>query len=842
MIVWKEPSIGVLLVLRPLLSLRRGRVCRGRTSAVFRHLRRVVSLDFSVPPLGPATVVMAAAAFHSSFVVPWLRLIDAVLVSAPRRVRDKRRWPATVASRPRMLWHRQLACGVGVVGIAALAVPAVALAHANLIRVAPANGAVVKEAPRTVRLVFDDVVRAEKGMRAVGDSGGSVLGTPPYVVRGREVVIPLRRGLPKGDYTVLWRVLSDDGHVVAGVTTFAIGAGQARPHPALAAPGERSTLQIFARWLFFSGVLLAGGLALFRLAMPGEAAPPLWVLFAAFAFAVIGGSVLVERTSLSTRFGLAVAVGVGIAAVGAVAVVVVRYVRRGSAGVWLWGLLLIPVPSAAGHALDRGRSRLEFAADVLHVGASSIWVGGLVAIVLAGRRRELREPLMRRFSAVALASVAVLGATGVTRAFGEMTALGQVWGTSYGRLLVLKTGLFAALIAIGWLNRYRVLPSLTRAQRTLRRNLGAEILLFVGLIGVVAILTQSRPGRDRVVLAAPAAGVVGAASPSRPPPEAVVLAQAGHSLELAGVAANAVSIGNRAVMWETVVGDQGGTMAVVERDLRARRTRTFARDAAPQYGLAATADWIVYAIATSPPRLVALRRRNGRRSVLADSLAAPFAWRGNRVAWAEQAAGRQRVIVYDLSHRSEWVVADLPSCVHGLCYRIDAVTLARRGVVFDRGAIGAQPSFVMRRAFSAPHLEMTRISHDPQPDLIPSSAGAAYYTLAGGWYHWDFGEKQPRRIQVTGPSSLSLVRYEDRRWLLLDHRACADTLIESLPSGRMVTVVSPAHLRRVVDAGSGVCLRFAGVMGARDHRVTTWLVVPRGSHSADATGVIAFGR
>jgi putative copper export protein len=102
----------------------------------------------------------------------------------------------------------------------------------------------------------------------------------------------------------------------------------------------------------------------------------------------------------------------------------------------------------------------------LHVGASSIWVGGLVAIVLAGRRRELREPLMRRFSAVALASVAVLGATGVTRAFGEMTALGQVWGTSYGRLLVLKTGLFAALIAIGWLNRHRVLPSLTRAQRT----------------------------------------------------------------------------------------------------------------------------------------------------------------------------------------------------------------------------------------------------------------------------------------------------------------------------------------------------------------------------------------
>ena len=78
-----------------------------------------------------------------------------------------------------------------------------------------------------------------------------------------------------------------------------------------------------------------------------------------------------------------------------------------------------------------------------------------------------------------------------------------------------------------------------------------------------------------------------------------MLAQTAHSLELAGVAANAVSIDNRAVVWETVAGEGGGTTAVVERDLRARRTRTFARDVAPQYGLAATADWIVYALATA---------------------------------------------------------------------------------------------------------------------------------------------------------------------------------------------------------------------------------------------------
>ncbi|MFL5926533.1 MAG: copper resistance CopC/CopD family protein, partial [Gaiellaceae bacterium] len=505
---------------------------------------------------------------------------------------------------------------------AALVVPAVALAHASLVGAQPADGAVVRDPPAAVRLFFDDAIRAQQGIRAVRNSGGSVLGGRAHVVGGRELVIPLRGRLRRGGYTVLWRVLADDGHPVAGITTFAVGAGEPRPQAVLAAPSEERAVPGFERWLFLSGVLLAVGLSVFRLAMPREAAPSLRLLAAGFVLTAVGGAALVERTSLSTRFGVVVAVAVGVAVVGAAAALAAGVLPPLASVAWLCGLALVLAPSASGHALDRGTPRLEFPVDVLHVAASSVWFGGLVALVVAARRGVFREHVVRRFSTLALVAVGVIGATGLIRAFSELSSIGQVWGTSYGRLLIAKTGLFVALIFFGWANRHRFVPALARSAPRLRRNLGAEIVLLLGLIAVVAILTQSRPGRDRAVAAAAAATLRARAAPEAPD-EAVVLAQTRRSLELAGGAASGLSLSGHSLLWETVPDDTGGPTVLAERNLDTRHTRILVRGVASQYGLAATNDSIVYATATVPVRLVAIDRRSGRRSVLAHALAAP---------------------------------------------------------------------------------------------------------------------------------------------------------------------------------------------------------------------------
>jgi copper transport protein len=381
-----------------------------------------------------------------------------------------------------------------------LAWPAAAGAHASLVRSDPRDGAVLSSAPAAVRFFFDDGVRVVSGAKAIRNGGGSVLGGKPRVSGGRVLVVPLRAGLPDGDYTVLWRVLSDDGHRLAGVVSFGIGAGRAPPAAALSVDNGPAFQDVLARWLFFAGLLTAVGAAVFRLSV-GPVPPRLFL--GAFLLVFVGVSGAIHDVSVSTRFGAVMAAAAVVAGSGALfAAIAPLYPRLGllpSFG----ALLLLPVPSLAGHALDRGRPRIEVVVDVLHVAAASLWLGGLVALALALRSEGDRSGVLRRFSNLAVVSVLVLAATGVIRAFSELDSVGQIWSTGYGRVLVVKTVLLAALVGIGWVNRYRLIPRASVSG--LRRSVPVELALFAVLVAAVALLTDLRPGRDRVAAAAVAA-------------------------------------------------------------------------------------------------------------------------------------------------------------------------------------------------------------------------------------------------------------------------------------------------------------------------------------------------
>ncbi len=384
--------------------------------------------------------------------------------------------------------------------------PAAAQAHATLVRSDPRDGAVLAAAPSTVRLVFDDTVRAVSGMKAIRNGGGSVLSGRPQVVNGRVLVVPLRGGLPDGDYTVLWRVLSDDGHRLSGVIAFGVGAGRAPPTAALNADNGPSFQDVLSRWLFFAGLLTAAGAAFYRFAV-GPVPPRLFLV--AFLLVLVGASSAIHDVSVSTRFGGAMLAASVIAGVGALFAAVTPLFPRLGVVPALAGLALVPVPTLAGHALDPGRSWIEAVADVVHVAAASLWLGGLVSLALALRAGADRRATLRRFSNLALVSVLVLAGTGVIRALAELDSVSQIWSTGYGRVLVVKTALLTALVAIGWVNRYRLVPQ--NAVGALRRSTSVELALFVVLVAAVALLTDLRPGRDRAASAAVAA-------PTGPPP------------------------------------------------------------------------------------------------------------------------------------------------------------------------------------------------------------------------------------------------------------------------------------------------------------------------------------
>ena len=77
----------------------------------------------------------------------------------------------------------------------------------------------------------------------------------------------------------------------------------------------------------------------------------------------------------------------------------------------------------------------------------------------------------------------VLGATGVLRASFELTRASQLWSTSYGRALLVKTGLLVVVLAAGWVVRARP-----------RRRAAVELVLLAGLVIAVSVLVQLRPG------------------------------------------------------------------------------------------------------------------------------------------------------------------------------------------------------------------------------------------------------------------------------------------------------------------------------------------------------------
>src|SRR5205814_108747 len=94
------------------------------------------------------------------------------------------------------------------------------------------------------------------------------------------------------------------------------------------------------------------------------------------------------------------------------------------------------------------------------------------------------------------------------------SAVSQVWSTSYGRALIVKTAVFVPVLGLGWVNRTFLLRAFSR----LRRSATAEVVAIAGIVVAVAILTELRPGID-ASRAAPAAVPQ---PPALPPRDAVV--------------------------------------------------------------------------------------------------------------------------------------------------------------------------------------------------------------------------------------------------------------------------------------------------------------------------------
>ena len=104
-------------------------------------------------------------------------------------------------------------------GAALVLLVAVAHAHAHLTAAVPADGSAGR-APEHIVLTFSEAARLTAlSLQREGEEPRKL--TPLPVEMGTRITVPLPK-LSPGRYTLSWRVVSDDGHVVPGALHFTV--------------------------------------------------------------------------------------------------------------------------------------------------------------------------------------------------------------------------------------------------------------------------------------------------------------------------------------------------------------------------------------------------------------------------------------------------------------------------------------------------------------------------------------------------------------------------------------------------------------------------------------------
>ena len=448
----------------------------------------------------------------------------------------------------RRVWRHIGAVLAGLVSVALLASPA--SAHATLLSTDPADGAVLDDAPAEVGLTFDEPVEVRSGAVRLLDATGVEVSAQARSVDTR-VVLAVPQGVADGTYILTWRVISTDGHPVAGGFSFSIGAPSAGViavpvvEPATGLRLLRQTLEGFA----YLGLLIAGGVIVFQLVLvrgatdivqrrlwgaarwvtvlAGVATVLLVPVVAAYQDgaglpAVFANATWVEGLASDSAISAAlVIVGLG------VALLVTHPNRRHTPLANSLGFaataLALGSPALVGHTRTFGPGWLVPAVDMLHVATAAIWLGGIAALIITLLPTSKMTALsaartVAGFSSIAASVVFVLAAAGTVLGWRILNSWSGLFTTAYGYALLTKVALVLVVVAIASYNRSRLVPAITgdtatdtdgQAWRRLRRTVRAEAVVLVVIVAATGVLvTQSPSGNDTLTAASQPPGPI----------------------------------------------------------------------------------------------------------------------------------------------------------------------------------------------------------------------------------------------------------------------------------------------------------------------------------------------
>ncbi|HEY0001453.1 MAG TPA: copper resistance protein CopC [Actinoplanes sp.] len=436
-----------------------------------------------------------------------------------------------------------------VAALAGLILPAgPAQAHATLLGANPAPGSIVGASPTEIVVTFSEAITPVDGrVQVLGPDGKRISGRP--AAAGNTLRIPVRQaGQPLGTYLVSYRVVSADSHPIGGALTFSVGAPSARPAEPSSDGTHRSVTLVtpVMRLLAYAGLTLTAGPALFlALLWPRRRSRRGATLMALAGLGLTAvatlGSLWIQAPAstgaalwdvspgdlgdvLTSSYGLILLARLGILALLAGLLpaalrgpsrppshhpaTALNWTKGGSRGravaliaLGVAGLTTWPL---TGHAAAAPLAAAVIAADVVHMAAMAVWLGGLITLtvfLLPRTHPRVLGVLLPAWSRWAALAVVWLVAGGVVQAVVQVGSVGALWQTGYGRLLLAKVAVLAATLGAAAYARRLVQRSQVPAAGAarLRRAVGIEVAATAVILGLSAVLVQVNPGRSAPV-------------------------------------------------------------------------------------------------------------------------------------------------------------------------------------------------------------------------------------------------------------------------------------------------------------------------------------------------------
>lgn len=360
-------------------------------------------------------------------------------------------------------------------------IPGIASAHAILESSSPEASTLLVSSPKEIRLDFDEQVEATLGDVRVYDSEQREVVNSKTVRSSSDLSIVTADipTLQNGVYVVVWRVVSADGHPVAGAFPFEIGTKSTGTSAALLEEVLNRTETTSPlgnpmsalRLLGFLGLILLVGCVslLWRSPLLGNARVRKTLRYSSVSIAVSSLGLLLMQGPytagkswgslfdsfligevMQTRLGLALFIRVICAfAWGIIAITASASVsRRWRISVIATAIITITTYAASGHQSAGTLSGIFVPLDMIHLAAISTWVGALLALAVVSKGNSV-ENEAKRFSQMATWSMPVVVVTGVVQGLHLIGGISTITQSSFGKLLLLKTLLVGGVVVFG---------------------------------------------------------------------------------------------------------------------------------------------------------------------------------------------------------------------------------------------------------------------------------------------------------------------------------------------------------------------------------------------------------